>query len=62
MSLLSIGIIVIILEGYFLLCNVNMVLFLFMIKLYLFNFNFRRLFRILKIFVFGWFVVEVSEV
>lgn len=38
-----------------------MVSFLFMIKSHLFNSNSRRLLRILKILVPGWFVAEVSE-
>lgn len=38
-----------------------MVSFLIMIKSHLFNSNSRRLLRILKILVPGWFVAEVSE-
>lgn len=50
------------LEGHLVLCNTNMVSFLFnMIKPHLLNSNSRRLLRILKILVPGWFVTEVSE-
>lgn len=61
LSLPSNGTVAIILEGHFLLCNANMVSFLFMIKSHLFYSYSRRLLRILKILVPGWFVAEVSE-